>query len=64
MNYIKVENTKPITLSCDSEMVIFAILTIALLFVTLGYWGVSEIRQRRRESREDADRRFAEKPWP
>jgi hypothetical protein len=64
MNYIKVEKTKPITLSCKSEIVIFAILTIALLLVTLGYWGVFEIRQRRRESREDADRRFAEKLWP
>jgi hypothetical protein len=64
MNYIKVEKTKPITLSCEREMIIFAILTIALLLVTLGYWGVLEIRQRRRESREDADRRFAEKRWP
>jgi len=64
MNYIEVEKTKPLTLSCKSEMVIFAILTIPLLLVTLGYWGVLEIRQRRRESREDADRQFAEKPWP
>jgi hypothetical protein len=64
MNYIKVEKTKPMTLSCESEMVMFAILTIALLLVTLGYWGVFEIRQRRRESREDAGGRFAEKRWP
>ena len=40
MNYIKVEKTKPITLSCKSEMIIFAILTISLLLVTLGYWGM------------------------
>lgn len=63
MNYVTIEQTNPVTIKCKREIVIFAVLTIALLMVTIGIWVYLEIRQRYQERHEDADRRFSEKTW-
>lgn len=63
MNYVSIEGTHHVTIKFKREMIIFAILTVALLCLTLGYWGILEIRQQRRERREDAAHRLYAKTW-
>jgi hypothetical protein len=63
MYYVSIEHTNPVTIKCKSEIVIFAVLTTALLMVTVGSWIVLEIKQRNQEHREDIDHRSSEKTW-
>jgi len=63
MGYVKIEKTDPLVLKCKSEMVIFGILTVTLLFITVGFWLISEYRQRRKARYDEAIRRLKVKSW-